>query len=382
MKRDYSIVFWLNQPPKVEVGAYNYISNTIEGSTYYICSHDLPEERKALGWDKISYGSANLIILNNDTKIRLNEIYQYIKRENTIHIVCGLRGSIADEVCPIMKKERIKFYVVSERPSLAYNSIKNTIHSIGASILHRIKYYQYKNSVFAFLALGELGVSAFHKIGWSKEKLYRFMYCGEYSGNYPNVKNEPTDKIIKFLYIGRFKYKTHAVDVLQESFDKQKKCNWRLDLAGGYGEDKEAVIRWINKTNNARFLGRVKATDVQDLMSQYDVIIVTSRADGWNCQINEALYTNTPVITTIESVSGELVSKSRGGIVISHVSVLEFSNAIDYVLNNPNIIQQWSNMILKYKEAFAPKAVGEYLLSIIEYTYKTSPDNKRPVCPW
>ena len=382
MKREYSIIFWLNQPPKVEVGAYNYVSSVIVGETYYICAHDLPEERKLLGWDKISYGKAKLVILSSDSQEKNKQIKFYIEGNNVIHIVCGLRGSIADIVCPILKKNGKQFYVVSERPSLAYNSIRSTIHSFGAVILHKIRYLQYRNNVRAFLALGKLGVSSFHQIGWPSNKLYRFMYCGEYSDEYPKKKVFSGDRAVRFLYIGRFKYKTHAVDILQEAFNNQNRNNWQLDMAGGYGDDKESVLKWINSVEHAHFIGKIDASKVQDVMAKYDIVMVPSRADGWNCQINEALYTNTPVITTVESVSSELVEKSQGGIVIKTVTVDEFTKAIAYVLDNPDIIQSWSDAIYQYRESYSPKSVGEYLLDIIEYTTDPSYGAQNPVCPW
>ena len=234
----------------------------------------------------------------------------------------------------------------------------------------------------AFLALGKLGVSSFHQIGWPSDKLFRFMYCGEYLEEFPKKEFSSGNKVVHFLYIGRFKYKTHAVDILQEAFNSQKNDNWQLDMAGGYGDDKETVINWINSVDNAHFIGKVDANKVQSVMAKYDVILVPSRADGWNCQINEALYTNTPVITTIESVSSELVDESHGGIVVKTVTVEEFTKAIAYVLENPDIVQLWSEAIYQYRESFSPKSVGEYLLQIIDYTTDPTNGAQKPVCPW
>lgn len=379
---DRDIIFWLNQPPRVEKGAYNNVSRKVHGETYYICSHDFPAERKQSNWDDGNYGKAKVVFLPKDKNGRMAVISSLLKNsDNKVHIVCGLRGSMADIICPILKKRHIKFCVVSERPNIVYTNIKGIYQRIGVEILHRIKRIRYENSVIAFLALGKRGLEKFGKLGWPAEKLYEFMYCGEYNENTQVVRERNSKTSLHFVYIGRFDFRTHAVNILMKAFDNLNMYSWRLDMAGGYGEKKDEVMEWIKNHSNIKYIGRINANDVGKRMLEYDVVLVPSRSEGWNCQINEALYAGIPIITTTEAVSDELVSKSGAGIVVKGADAKAYEDAIKSVINDPSLVTQWQKSAYKYRNKISAETVGEYLIGILNYAYGYS-TGTRPICPW
>lgn len=372
------IIFWFNQPPNVELGAYNYFSKMIKGNVLYICYDDLPIERKKLNWNNCDYGNAKIKIINHDKKTINNiTIDDYLTNEY-IHIICGLSGKIADYICPKLKNNNIKFIVVSERPRIVFNKISDYPRSTLLFIKHWIKYIRYNKNVIAFLALGEKGVKQFHKIGWPKSKLYQFMYCGNYDSIKPKTRNNQPN-IIKFLYIGRFNY-IHGLDILMKTFDSLKNNNWELNLAGGYGEMRDKVLNWSKSKKNVSYLGTIDANMVRNTMKKYDIVIVPSRMDGWNCQINEAISAGVPVITTDEAVSSELVVQSEAGISVNKPSYRELSKEIDYLLLNTSILNVWKQNCLSYNNLFSKKMVGTYLYDILNFSLNNKGD--RPKCPW
>lgn len=373
-----TLYFWFGQPPKVEVGAYNYVSYHVK-KTYYICLKDYPEERKALNWGSTDYGAAELIILPNKEDARLKTINTLLDlSEECEHIICGIAGPMANIICPILKKRKQKFIVVSERPRIGFSDFKSSIISVGLYLKYGVvKRLKYQTSVKAFLPLGLIGVNVFRKLGWKKDILYRFMYCGEYQ-NYPTLKAHDNGKI-RFLYIGRFGF-NHALDVLMDAFDKINNDNWQLDMAGGYGEQKDIIMQWINHKRNVRFIGKIDSSEVRNMMAQYDCIVVPSRLDGWNCQINEALSIGCPVITHLYSVSSELVSASGAGVVIQSLDSNEMAKALEIPIKDEGLIAIWREKALSYRHRFDKEVVGEYLLDIINYV--NNEIDVRPVCPW
>ena len=372
------VFFWFGQPPKVEVGAYNYVSYHVK-KAFYVCLKDYPEERKALNWGSTNYGNAELIILPNDKKARGKKIKKLLDLSvECEHIICGIAGPMANIICPILKRRKQKFIVVSERPRIGFTGAKSSIISVGLCFKYGIlKRLKYQSSIKAFLPLGSIGVDVFHRLGWKKELLFQFMYCGEYH-NYPALKEHDTGKI-HFLYIGRFGF-NHALDVLMDAFDKINDNNWQLDMAGGYGEQKDLIMRWISTRENVQFIGKFDSSEVRTLMAQYDCIVVPSRLDGWNCQINEALSVGCPVITHIFSVSSELVSASGAGIVVRSLDSTEMAKALEMPIKDKGLISKWRENAIIYRHRFDKEAVGEYLLNIINYVNKES--DFRPLCPW
>ena len=191
-------------------------------------------------------------------------------------------------------------------------------------------------------------------------------------------KINPNKNFISFLYIGRFDY-IHGIDIMLKAFDKINISNWTLDMAGGYGKNKDEILLWIDNNKNSKFIGKVDNNLVRETMSKYDVVIVPSRADGWNCQINEALSVGTPIITTKESISFELVENSGAGIVIKNLNSNDLAMAIEKVINSQNLIYEWSKKALAYKNLYSPRIVGEYLYDILNNVFY---NGNRPSCPW
>lgn len=373
-----TLFFWFGQPPKVEVGAYNYMSYHVR-KTYYVCLKDYPEERKALNWGSTDYGAAELIILPEDKDARKRMIDKLLNlSKDSEHIICGIAGPMADIICPILKKRKQKFIIVSERPRIGFSGAKSSIISVGLCLKYGlIKRLKYQASIKAFLPLGSIGVDVFQRLGWKRELLFQFMYCGEYT-NYPTFKENDTEKI-HFLYIGRFGF-NHALDVLMAAFDKINDNNWQLDMAGGYGEQKDIIMQWISSKENVRFIGKIDSSEVRTLMAQYDCIVVPSRLDGWNCQINEALSIGCPVITHLYSVSSELVSASGAGIVVQSLDSAELAEALEKPIKDKRLILKWRKNALSYRHKFDKETVGNYLLNIINYVNNES--GFRPSCPW
>ena len=373
-----TVFFWFGQPPKVEVGAYNYVSYHVK-KTYYVCLRDYPEERKSLNWDSTDYGNAELIILPDDESARDLKINTLLSiSEECEHIICGIAGPMANIVCPILKKRKQKFLVVSERPRIGFTGFKSSVVSLGLCFKYGVlKRLRYQTSIKAFLALGFIGVDVFHRLGWKENLLFRFMYCGEYN-NYPALKKHEAG-IIRFLYIGRFGF-NHALDVLMAAFDGIDNKNWQLDMAGGYGEQKDIIMQWISHRDNVKFIGKIDSSEVRNLMAQYDCIVVPSRLDGWNCQINEALSIGCPVITHIYSVSSELVSASGAGVVVKSLNASEMTEALETPIADEGLIQVWRENAATYRHRFDKEVVGKYLLNIIDYVNKEC--DVRPECPW
>ncbi len=381
MKRD-ELIFWFDQPPKVSLGAFNHVSNNWGNTVLYIADHGFGEHRKLINWDNADYGKAQLVLLSEQE----NEA-EYIKSvfekyPNAIHVMNGFCSTIEQKIRPYVKEKKVKLVVHTEKPlgSRRAFTLEKGIRNVITPIKYKKIYKEYKDYVDAVVPLGVWGKQLFESYGWAEDKVFSFMYCPELC----KVNDTPIEKgdKVKFIYVGRFNYKSRGLDLVMKAFRKlsKKNDNWSLSIGGGYGDKKDEVIEWATHTENVEYLGLVPAENVGEVMRHHDVYIAPTKADGWNSQVNEALNAGIGIICADEAVSDEAVAASGAGIVIRAADWKALYKAILNVTDNPKVVNEWHDKAIAYRHKVKGDVVGTYLIDIFDYLYYDKKD--RPDCPW
>jgi glycosyltransferase involved in cell wall biosynthesis len=229
--------------------------------------------------------------------------------------------------------------------------------------------------------MGKLGLEICAHYGWKRDIMFPFMYNPViFIKKDAAIRETVQDGKIRFLYVGRFYFKTKGIDILMKATEMLK-GNWQLDLVGGYGKDKEKVINWVKKQRNVDFIGSWQSQDVCTNMMGYDVIVVPSRCDGWNLLANEAIYAGIGTIITDKATSDELISTSGAGMVVPADNPKAMAKAMQQVIDNPDLAKQWKENTENYRDRTLPKTVGEYFMDVLDYTFYNYGQN-RPRCPW
>ena len=375
------LIFWFSQPPKVERGAYNEISNLWGNKVYYVCYEEYSEFRKALNWDDKNFGNAHVLHLGleSDKKKAVQEFIQ--KHKAAINIIPGFTSSISRIVLRFLPP-KARVCVVTERP-VPFFSKNGRIFRMLRWIYWKIRYRQLflllNKRINAVLPLGRLGVEAYHSVGWPEDKLFGFMYCPEIEYFSPIIRDNNSDGI-RFLYVGRFQYSTKGIDFIQRAVRRIETDNWTLDMAGGYGPDRDDILKWIKSDDRVNFIGAWNSNDVISMINKYDVVIVPSKGEGWSMIVHEAVAASVGVIVTDQAVSHELIEASGAGIVIPSYSVKDLTDAMNLVIENNDIINQWKMKAKEYQYKIDPKVVANYFLDIMDWIYYSS--TCKPECPW
>ena len=215
--------------------------------------------------------------------------------------------------------------------------------------------------------------------GWSESKMYPFMYNPVISISKSKRHESYKDNIIKFLYVGRFYYKTKGIDTLMKA-STLLKGNWTLDLVGGYGKDCEKVIKWANGRSNVNYIGSWNSVDVCTNMRDYDVVVVPSKYDGWNLLPNEAIHAGIATIVTDQAVSDELIKTSNAGLVVPAANYEKMAQAMQTAIDRPDLVKIWKNNTLAYKERISSETVAQYIIDILDYHFYDV--IIQPKCPW
>lgn len=379
MKHTDELIFWFDQPPKVSLGAFNYVVEQWGCNVIYVIDHQLGAHRKLIGWDETSFPGVNIVMLDeqgNQTKC-IEQIFQL--HPNAIHIVNGFFSNIERKIRKYILHRGLKLGFMSERPTiLKYDSsIKQMIKNHLLPFKYKLAYRRYKSDVRFVLPLGLEGKHEFESFGWPKDKLYNFMYCPVLAELCTQTSNQHIEGI-RFLYVGRFVKKRLAT--VMESVERLKGEKWSLELVGGYGADAKEIINWCNRTKNVSFGGTWPADEVGKKMQDYDVYLLATQYDGWNAQINEAIHAGLGVITTDEAVSDELISASGSGIVVQAKDDNAFYQAMQNVVEHPEIVLTWKIKAKEYRKKIHGNTVGQYLIDILDYTFYDK--KNKPQCPW
>ena len=378
MNNRNELIFWFDQPPHVSKGAFNYISEHWGNKVMFIADHEFPEHRKKIGWDDGNYGSAEMGYLSkqDNQEEYIKQIFD--KYPNAVHVLNGFFSDIEKKIRPYIQNENCKLAVHTERPFIVKKAetFRQLCKNILLPIKYKRKYQEYKKYVKVLIPLGRRGCESFEKAGWTKDKMFSFMYCPILT-QLP-MKETTVSKPLKFLYVGRFDKK--RMKLLQNVVENLQADNWRLDMVGGYGDYADEMKAWIEKQKNVSFLGKWDSFLVGQKMQDYDVYLLTAKCDGWNAQINEVVNAGIATITTDEAVSDELVSASNSGMVVSTVNWKEFLFAMEKAINDPQLVCTWKKNAMAYRHKIQGNVVGEYFMDILDYTFYNK--TERPRCPW
>lgn len=373
-----SIYFWFDNPPKAGKGAFNYVANNWNGKVYYVFNSDFRNERKKAGWNDGDFGKANIISLYNERNPKNVVENIFMHDSSAIHIVNGLTTNVMRRITPYLSRIDKKIFVFSERPNIMGGIFEKMIRILFYHVKYRNLYRTYNKYIAAFLLLGKMGVGTFCKYGWEKEKMYSFMY----NPMLPILKPNPNIEVkenLKFLYIGRFYYKTKGVDVLMKA-TQYLKGNWTLDMVGGYGKNADEVIEWASTNPNIQYKGTWDSNSIIQNMRDYDVVCVPTRYDGWNLLINESIHAGIGIITSDEAVSHEVINKSHSGLIVKAGNAKAFAKAMQYAIDNHDVVTQWKKRAYESIYLISSDTVGKYLCDIINY--ETYHEGNKPVCPW
>lgn len=374
------LVIWVNSPPHVERGAFEYLEDHWPDGVVYAVLGELRDERRAMGWGRSSDGSQVMVRTRGPGSVE--QFCSEILADFPIafHLVAGLSnvtGRALSEIIRSTPPERL--VVFSERPGAYGPLMKRLAARLVVPIKYRWLVQRYRRHVGLLLPLGEAGVETFARYGWPVANMAPFMYCPTLRGGEPTPLPDHGTPL-RFIYVGRLSRFTKGTDILLEAADRLH-GRWSLDLVGGHGDMVESVRSWAVGKRNVRVAGGATPDEVRASLDRQDVCVVPSRFDGWNVVVNEALYAGRGVIVSDEAVSHELIEVSGAGIVVGARSARHLADAMQRVIDDPSLVMTWNKRAVEYAPLISPDSVGRYLFEMLQAVLVQTP-GPRPAPPW
>lgn len=373
------LVFWRGVPHDVDLGYIDYLAENWGNKITVICQTRVRNE--SLNFGMADRDNITTYILDEEKdkdKIVSDAINCH---KDAIHIFAGMRGEVQKYLdMYISSTDKPRVVINAEIPSFTGNIAEQLIRKVLLTNVYRKLCKKYDEYIDCFLPLGRKGCEIYSKFGFSKDKMFPFMYCPRIP-EIVNVHNELDE--VRFLYVGRMDVKDKGLDNLQKAVDmltNQKKSGWKLDLVGGYGDDTQKVYKWANNYSNVNCFGTIAFDTICQDMKNYDVCLVPSHYDGWNMTPNMAICSGCATIVTDKATSDELVRESDTGIIIED-NAKQLCDAMKKVCEDKSLLKKYKANTLNYKNRILDNKVGQYFIDILDYSFKIK-DIEKPRCPW
>lgn len=219
-----------------------------------------------------------------------------------------------------------------------YPSSKNQLHinSYWNDILQDISQADY------VLVNSEFVKDTMVFMGTPKEKIH-VIYLGVDDGflrNIPEKKRKfvtDTTAPLKLLYAGGI-IQRKGFSTLAKALESLSDGNWVLEIAGGGDADLMENMQAFFKHPKVNYLGNLSRENLAKTMSNADVFIFPSFAEGSARVVFEALSAGCYVITTKNS--GSIVEDGKHGSLIKPGNSEELTNAINFCLLNRQYVEE------------------------------------------
>jgi len=223
-------------------------------------------------------------------------------------------------------------------------------------------------NIDAFIAHTELEKSWLESIGIASEKIAIIRFPAIPS-ELLNFKAD-VDIVGDILYLGRV-VPRKGVHILIKalSIAKQRTPNIGATIAGPadsqYLKKLKKLVKELGLENNVTFIGLVEEEKKYHIIKAHKILVVPSLKDYSPSVPLEAQALGVPVIASRVGAIPEIVRDGETGILIEPGNVLELAKAMELMLTNNALYQQYS----KYAVAFASNFTLEKTLALLEVLY-------------
>jgi glycosyltransferase involved in cell wall biosynthesis len=322
----------------------------------------LSEERKKLGWvEKYELADYEQVISNNNVIASLNSIEKW---DNKVHIIPGLSTIFLKELVRIFIQKNINWIYWSERGGISlFSSLRDnlSLFTFLKPIFDIIQSFRIGNKVNKYalgaFAIGQLAKNDFLRWGIDKDKIEYLFYSKNPLDHDLSVFYKDNNKNEKrFLFIGELS-RRKGTNILVKAFSLlQNTKEWKLVLVGP--DENNYYLKKINTMcleNKIVFKGVIKSNEIGNIISTCNILVLPSLFDGWGLVLNEATSLSKPVIATDQcGAANHLIKNGENGFIIKAKSIKQLQIAMQYYIDNPQIIEQHGKYSKMLFQSYTP----------------------------
>lgn len=265
----------------------------------------------------------------------------------------------------------IEFYLISEpySPNIEGYFIDEPklVGKFKAAIrpwVYRVYALIFRAHISGIFAISRLALLQYQKSGLPLSKLFPFGYFipADVKKHSPTNSISSTDNsILRIIFVGNL-IKRKGVDLLQEAIKliSDRGCNVTLDI---YGPGDFSAISSGHKV--IRYCGKIPFGQTQNVIAQYDLLVLPSRHDGWGVVVNEALCAGVPVVCSNKVGAGEIASAFGAGLCFTSGDATSLSNVLVRLFKEPTLLEMMRVAAPLAADALQPDVAARYMLKVI-----------------
>jgi glycosyltransferase involved in cell wall biosynthesis len=246
---------------------------------------------------------------------------------------------------PISGLDKIPLIFLSDFPFLIW--IKNLIRNLSIDIqfytsLRIKKTIKRANTIYTVTKMD------YHKLNKLNSNTKNLLDVGAIINNVQSKRTfDISTEKLKCIWVGRLD-RLKALDILIESINQSDKIKEKVDFCiVGDGVNKSDYLSLVNKykLKNLYFVGSVNKLEVDNLMNKSHILIHTSIKEAASAVILEGLASGLPIVCHDAFGMSHAITDSCGfkvKFVDKQKSACDFRKAIENFLDNPNLIEQFS----------------------------------------
>jgi glycosyltransferase involved in cell wall biosynthesis len=280
-----------------------------------------------------------------------------------------------------------RVYLISEPYSpisVGYLNDRRHLVTRAKALLRPLAYLLYgwliSRRIAGVFAISCLAVKQYQGMGVPKKNVFPFGYFVPPDHKPPLVITPSRDeeKALTVIFVGSL-IARKGLDILISAIRELENQGFSIALdvygpgdPGAYG---------FNQTTT-RYRGSIPFGNAQAIISQYDLLVLPSRYDGWGVVVNEALLAGVPVICSNQVGAGALVRKWSCGTTFLSENVMDLTDKLKSLLTSPKLLSRWRRAVTQIAEVLPPEVAGQYMFDVIRRGPAGTRELPAPACPW
>ncbi len=376
------ITVWMNAPSFYQDDLFRALVATGQVDLEVIFAHELPENRRALGWktDVAGYSSH---FLNVRRPVR-DALRCARAQKRRFHIVNGIWAEPAFAAAlSLLSGAGSQYAIYSEAPTggVARSRAKELAQqTFGRPIVRRAA---------GLLPVAKFGEQFFRGLGASEEQIYPFGYFRKSAdrdalGAPARATDSPQagDKT-ELVFVGQL-VPRKGVDTLLEAvaplIPKYPQLEVVLIGAGESEAELKQQARRLGIESRVAFEGVVASDAILQRLANARALVLPSRWDGWGLVVNEALSVGVPVFVSDHCGAAGVVRNGENGFVFPADDAAHLRAQLDGFLANPSAWPLMSKRALEMGAAISTEPVASYLVESVRHMMDAR--SSRPQPPW
>jgi glycosyltransferase involved in cell wall biosynthesis len=228
-------------------------------------------------------------------------------------------------------------------------------------------------TIDTLFAIGPLARSQFVRLGLSDKQVLPFAYSVD--EHVPSVVEARSE--VQLVFVGALTELKNP-SLLIAALSKLREFRWALTIVG-QGPLRRKLERQTAKSglrDRVVFTGVISGAQSRAAIARSDLLILTSRYDGWGAVVSEALTSGTPALVSANAGASEIIVGPDLGAVFPSGDRRALSKELELRLQTPLDAASRRRVMEWARTGISADAMAQYLLS------RFANPNNPAIPPW